>query len=127
MSFHASARSHPTRVLILAALERHGPMSPTEAAALPEFAQTTEAEERTSRVSYHFKYLRAKGLIEIVKEEKVRGAIKTTYALTERGRDIPDDARALDRISAVLCSGVSVGDAITKIADVVAATERTVT
>ena len=71
------ALTHPARLGILELLER-SPAAPID------YVRTNT--EDLARISYHFRQLRSAGLIEVSSQEQRRGALKSTYRLTDRGR-----------------------------------------
>ncbi|HWM64171.1 MAG TPA: helix-turn-helix domain-containing protein [Solirubrobacterales bacterium] len=70
------AISHPTRIEVLRVLQNRV-ASPKELAS--------ELGENLSNVSYHFKYLRQEGCIEIVETVPRRGALEHHYRATATG------------------------------------------
>ena len=78
---YVKAMSHPLRVRILAMLE--------ERTASPnELAQVLDGSLGT--VSYHVRTLHQLGLIELVRETRVRGAVEHHYRAKERPRVTPE-------------------------------------
>ncbi|HVD86088.1 MAG TPA: helix-turn-helix domain-containing protein, partial [Solirubrobacterales bacterium] len=71
----AEALSHPLRAKLLAMLNE-------KSAAPSELAR--ELDEDVNKVSYHVRILHTLDCIEVVGEEPVRGALKTTYRGTTR-------------------------------------------
>jgi DNA-binding transcriptional ArsR family regulator len=98
----AKAMAHPLRQRILEVLNRRV-SSPREVAE--------ELDEKLGDVGYHFRMLREYGVIELVRTEQRRGAVKHFYRATSRAlldnttwARLPDSARramqghALDQI-----------------------------
>jgi DNA-binding transcriptional ArsR family regulator len=92
----AKALSHPLRTEIIAIL--------TDRCASPRELADTLGEE-LSNVSYHTKELLKFDCIEVVREEKVRGAVKTTYRATTR---MLLDHEDWDRLSKETRTGISI-------------------
>jgi DNA-binding transcriptional ArsR family regulator len=72
----AKARAHPARGDILRLLREHGELSPAAAVAKLDGVSL-------GTLSYHFRYLRKLGLIELSKTIPRRGALQHVYRLTE--------------------------------------------
>lgn len=72
------ALAHPTRLGILEHL-LGGPAGPVDYV-------DAGGEETLGTVSHHFRKLREAGLITLAATEQRRGAIKSTYRLSARGR-----------------------------------------
>jgi DNA-binding transcriptional ArsR family regulator len=81
---YVRAMSHPLRVRIHAMLQERA-MSPVQLAGL--------LGASLGVVSYHVRTLHQLGLVELVGETRVRGAVEHHYRATERGA-IPDEAWA---------------------------------
>jgi DNA-binding transcriptional ArsR family regulator len=71
----AKALAHPARALILAEINK-GILSPKQFAL--------RHDENVSNMSYHFRVLEKYGLIELLEEKKVRGAIEHFYKAKRR-------------------------------------------
>lgn len=75
------ALAHPTRLRVLEALETAGALSPVDYV-------TAGHQASLGTVSHHFRTLRDAGLIEVASTEQRRGALKSSYRLTRRGRQV---------------------------------------
>ena len=109
----AKAMAHPLRQRILEVLNRRV-SSPREVAE--------ELGEKLGDVGYHFRMLREYGVIELVRTEQRRGAVKHFYRATSRAMldnsawaRLPESARralrghALDQIWKHVTSGLKAG------------------
>ncbi len=109
----AKAMAHPLRQRILEVLNRRV-SSPREVAE--------ELDEKLGDVGYHFRMLREYGVIELVRTEQRRGAVKHFYRATSRAMldnatwaRLPESARrsmrghALDQIWQHVTDGVAAG------------------
>jgi DNA-binding MarR family transcriptional regulator len=72
----AKAMQHPLRRDVLLCFTEHEELSPSEIAE--------KLDEDVDQVSYHVKRLEKLGCVELVREEKVRGAVKHYYRNIER-------------------------------------------
>lgn len=127
---HHIRPQHPAAALLVAVLKERAEISATEAAALPEMARIYGGQPRKEIVgccAYHLKRMVRLGKLEVVREARPpRGCMVRYYALTESGRETPDDSLTLDRIAAVLRGDTSVGEAISLISELVEQSGRPV-
>jgi len=94
----AKAMGHPLRVQILAELNQRV-MSPTE--FVKRFLPEHPSKRELSKVSYHFRQLKAYNCIEEVERRSVRGATEHYYKATKRAlfdgkawEELPESIRA---------------------------------
>ena len=80
LSFRGLA--HPTRLQILAALDRDGALSPTQ------LASRIRPKISLGTVAHHTRELRTLGLIDPAGTEPVRGALQHFYRLSPHGRSL---------------------------------------
>jgi len=85
---YARGMAHPTRARILSVLSER-PASPSELEHPLGIA--------LSNLSYHMRQLQKFGLVEPIKSERVRGAVKTTYRATARMHLTQEDWSRLDK------------------------------
>jgi DNA-binding transcriptional ArsR family regulator len=102
----AKALAHPVRVLILAEVNK-GMISPKMFADRHDLV--------LSNVSYHFRQLEKYECVEVVKEQKVRGAVEHLYKATRRALF---DGKSWDDLPQSLKEEVS-GDCFTNILNAV--------
>jgi len=94
----AKAMGHPLRVQILAELNQRV-MSPTE--FVKQFLPEHPTKKELSKVSYHFRQLKAYNCIDLVETRPVRGATEHYYRATKRAlfdgkawEELPESVRA---------------------------------
>jgi len=79
---------HPTKVAIIEAMDWVGvPLSPREIVLI------FDKQTGVSAVSYHMRALAEAGAVEVVRQQPVRGALQTFYALSLRRRRAVNPAR----------------------------------
>jgi DNA-binding transcriptional ArsR family regulator len=84
---------HPTRLLILQALNRDPALSPAQMAPL-------EPRVSLAVVAYHARELQSRGLLTPAGTRQVRGAVQHFYRLAPRGRELLELVEQFRRASA---------------------------
>ena len=96
------ALQHPLRRDILLTLGSKKPLAPSDYAESRAALEEVDARQMVSLVAYHFRVLTRAGVIEVVKEEKVRGSVKSLFRPTAKFTAEIRDCLALDRIAELL-------------------------
>jgi DNA-binding transcriptional ArsR family regulator len=120
MAMIDKARSHPLRRNILLSMEEL--QEPLSASA---FARLHNRQGEVSNVSYHFRVLEDAALIDLLRQEPVRGSFESFYVPSAAFTATLRDEMALDRIADLLDDSEGLVD-ISAIARIVAATGRPV-